>query len=206
MGFTYHPFDDPEFRSEAARRLQEAPETLLPPHSFPPDRWRPLSAAEGQLRQAGLWPLSRDADFLELDPCDPPVRLPDQVETARDLICSGAGEVEVRQKIAEIYGKKAQPRKAYERAFNLVIEEQRQRADYLPELVMAVRWKAIQGAMAGGSWAAVGAMLRDAGAVAGEREQDRLGDNQSNLTITVEAESAGPAERSEVGQESERSE
>ena len=184
-----HPFDDPDFRSEASRRLREAPDALLPPHTLPPDRNPYCSVAETLQRERGLRPLRLDAPWLEAaDPLDPPARLPAQVDFARSLILDGATEIEVRQKLAETFKEKAQPKKAFNRAFELVVQEQRDREPVLAELVMATRWRAIQGAIQAGSWGAAGAMLRDAGAVAGETSPARLDAGAAELTVTVEAE------------------
>jgi hypothetical protein len=110
-----------------------------------------------------------------------PARLPDQIETAYNLLRSGSTEVEIRLAIQAQYGKAAKPTQAFRRALDLVIQEQREQREHMPELVMAIRWRAIQQGLATGQLGAVAGMLRDAGAACGEAALDAAG-----ATLTVE--------------------
>ena len=106
---------------------------------------------------------------------EPPARLPDQVNTAYHMLRNGHSEVEVRLAIQEQYGKGAKPTQAFRRGLDLVIAEQKAAREHLPELVMAVRWNAIQRAIQGGQLGAAAAMLRDVGAACGESALDAAG-------------------------------
>jgi hypothetical protein len=118
---------------------------------------------------------------------EPPARLPDQVTTAYDMLRNGHTEVQVRLAIQEQYGKGAKPTQAFRRGLELVIQEQRAAREHLPELVMAVRWNAIQRAIASGQLGAAAAMLRDVGAACGESALDAAG-----ATLLVEVLPPGP--------------
>jgi hypothetical protein len=154
----------------------------LPPHHCRPDGSPPLSAAEAWLRANGKYL----AEWDDIAP-EKPSRLPDQVDVARDLLVSGATEVEIRLELQRQFGTRAKPKAAYDRALTLVIQEQRDRMAVLPELVMAARWRAIQGAMRQGNFGAAASLLRDAGTVAGEGAPERIAEEMAGLTITIEA-------------------
>jgi hypothetical protein len=109
------------------------------------------------------------------DTPEPPARLPDQVQHAYELLRNGYTEVEVRLAIQDKFGKGAKPTQAFRRGLDLVVQEQRAARDTLPELVMAVRWNAIQRAIASGQLGAAAAMLRDVGAACGESALDAAG-------------------------------
>jgi hypothetical protein len=131
---------------------------------------------------------------------EPPARLPDQVQAAYGMLRNGYTEVEVRLAIQEQFGKKAQATRAFKRGLDLVIQEQRAAREHLPELVMAVRWNAIQKAIQGGQLGAAAAMLRDVGAACGEAALDA-----ASATLLVEVLPRGgseaPVEPSEPIQE-----
>jgi hypothetical protein len=151
-----------------------------------PDGSPPKSAAEAWLRAHGRYL----AEWDEL-PAEKPARLPDQVDVARDLLVSGAAEIEVRLEIQRQFGTRAKPKAAYERALALIVQEQRDRQAILPELVMSMRLKAIQGALRCGNFGAAASLLRDMGVVAGEGAPERIADELRGLTISIEA---APAE------------
>ena len=117
-----------------------------------------------------------------------PARLPDQVNTAYGMLRNGYTEVEVRMAIQEQFGKGAKPTQAFKRGLDLVIQEQRAAREYQPELVAAVRWNAIQRAIASGQLGAAASMLRDAGAACGEAGLDAAG-----ATLLVEVLAPGNA-------------
>ena len=144
----------------------------LPPGPIPPD------AASHWLACEGLW---------SAPPDEPVAALPPQVDTAYRLLRNGHTEVEVRLAIQEQYGKGARPNLAFKNALDLVIREQRAAREHLPELVMAVRWNAIQKAIQGGQLGAAAAMLRDVGAACGESALDAAG-----ATLLVEVLPPGP--------------
>jgi hypothetical protein len=126
----------------------------------------PLSPALQWFEQAnGGW----------LEEPEPPARLPDQVNTAYDMLRNGHTEVQVRLAIQEQYGKGAKPTQAFRRGLDLLVQEQRAAREHLPELVMAVRWNAIQRAIQSGQLGAAAAMLRDVGAACGESALDAAG-------------------------------
>jgi hypothetical protein len=110
-----------------------------------------------------------------------PSALPDQVQAAYGMLRNGFTEVEVRLAIQEQFGKKAQATRAFKRGLDLVIQEQRAARGHLPELVMAIRFSAIQKAIQGGQLGAAAAMLRDVGAACGEAALDA-----ASATLTVE--------------------
>ena len=93
---------------------------------------------------------------------DGPAELPKQLDRAYQLLLAGKMEVEIQQTLSREFGIGARPRLAYAKALALVIEEQRRRAENLPELLMATRWAAISAALACRQFSAVAAMLRDA--------------------------------------------
>ena len=113
---------------------------------------------------------------------EPPARLPDQVNTAYDMLRNGHTEVQVRLAIQAEYGKGAKPTQAFKRGLDLVIQEQRAAREHLPELVMSIRFQAISKAIASGQLGAAEAMLRDAGAACGESALDAAG---ATLTVSV---------------------
>lgn len=106
---------------------------------------------------------------------EPPARLPDQVQHAYELLRNGYTEVEVRLAIQDKFGKGAKPTQAFRRGLDLVVQEQRAAREHLPELVMAIRFSAIQRAIQGGQLGAAAAMLRDVGAACGESALDAAG-------------------------------
>jgi hypothetical protein len=122
---------------------------------------------------------------------EPPARLPDQVNTAYHMLRNGHSEVEVRLAIQAEYGKAAKPTQAFRRGLDLVIAEQRAAREHLPELVMAVRWNAIQKAIQSGQLGAAAAMLRDAGAACGESGLDAAG---ATLLVEVLPQGSGALE------------
>jgi hypothetical protein len=117
-----------------------------------------------------------------------PAKLPDQIEVAYNMLRSGSTEVEIRLAIQERFGKAAKPTQAFRRGLDLVIQEQREARQHLPELVMALRWRAIQQGLATGELGAVAGMLRDAGAACGEAALDAAG---ATLTVQVLEPGAG---------------
>lgn len=128
------------------------------------------------------------------DKPEPVAELPPQVHTAYGLLRNGATEIEIKLAIQEQYGKGARPNLAFRNALDLVIQEQRAAREHLPELVMAVRWNAIQKAIQGGQLGAAAAMLRDVGAACGEAALDAAG---ATLTVAVLPPGAGsPSEAS----------
>jgi hypothetical protein len=127
-----------------------------------------------------------------------PARLPDQIETAYNLLRSGSTEVEIRLAIQGQYGKAAKPTQAFRRALDLVIQEQREQREHMPELVMAIRWRAIQQGLATGQLGAVAGMLRDAGAACGEAALDAAG---ATLTVEVLAPGSQATEPAQTLQE-----
>jgi hypothetical protein len=90
--------------------------------------------------------------------------LPKQLDRAYQLLLSGKTEIEVQQTLSREFGRSARPRQMYAKALALIVEEQRQRRDHLPELVMATRWHAISRALECRQFSAAAAMLRDADA------------------------------------------
>ena len=110
-----------------------------------------------------------------LEEPEPPARLPDQVNTAYDMLRNGHIEVQVRLALQEQYGKGAKPTQAFKRGLDLVIQEQRAAREHLPELVMSIRFQAISKAIASGQLGAAAAMLRDVGAACGESALDATG-------------------------------
>ena len=106
---------------------------------------------------------------------EPPARLPDQVNTAYDMLRNGHTEVQVRLAIQAEYGKGAKPTQAFKRGLDLLVQEQRAAREHLPELVMSIRFNAIQRAIASGQLGAAAAMLRDVGAACGESALDAAG-------------------------------
>lgn len=110
-----------------------------------------------------------------------PAALPDQVQAAYGMLRNGYTEVEVRLAIQEQFGKKAQATRAFKRGLDLVIQEQRAAREHLPELVMAIRFGAIQKSIQAGQYGAAAAMLRDVGAACGEAALDA-----ASATLTVE--------------------
>jgi hypothetical protein len=157
----------------------------LPPGPIPPD------AASHWLACEGLW---------SAPPDEPVAALPPQVDSAYHMLRNGHTEVQVRLAIQEQYGKGARPNLAFKNALDLVIQEQRAAREHLPELVMAVRWNAIQRAIASGQLGAAAAMLRDVGAACGEAALDA-----ASATLLVEVLPRGgseaPVEPSEPIQE-----
>jgi hypothetical protein len=147
----------------------------------------PLSPALQWLQQTGEW---------DPEP-EPPARLPEQVTTAYNLLRNGHTEVQVRLAIQEQYGKGAKPTQAFKRGLDLVIQEQRAAREHLPELVMAVRWNAIQQAIQGGQLGAAAAMLRDVGAACGESALDAAG---ATLLVEVLPPGSGTTPVLEQGQ------
>jgi hypothetical protein len=123
----------------------------------------------------GLW--AQPAD-------EQPVALPPQVDTAYNMLRTGKTEIEIKLSIQEIYGKSARPNLAFKNALELVIQEQKAQREYMPELIMSIRWKAIQQALAYGEkgLGAVAALLRDAGAACGEAGLDAAA---ATLTVQV---------------------
>jgi hypothetical protein len=111
-----------------------------------------------------------------------PAKLPEQIEVAYTMLRQGYTEVEIRLSIQERFGKAAKPTQAFRRALDLVVQEQREARESLPELVMAIRWRAIQQGLATGQLGAVAGMLRDAGAACGEAALDAAG---ATLTVHV---------------------
>jgi hypothetical protein len=141
------------------------------------------SAAHDYLAAIG-WPAIDDTP-------EPPARLPDQVQHAYELLRNGYTEVEVRLAIQDKFGKGAKPTQAFRRGLDLVVQEQRAAREHLPELVMAIRFSAIQKAIQGGQLGAAAAMLRDVGAACGESALDAAG-----ATLLVEVLPAGHATQS----------
>jgi hypothetical protein len=127
-----------------------------------------------------------------------PAKLPEQIETAYHLLRAGRTEVEVRLAIQEEYGKAAKPTQAFRRGLDLVVQEQREQREHMPELVMAIRWRAIQQGLATGQLGAVAGMLRDAGAACGEAALDAAG---ATLTVSVLPPGGQVAEPALAGQE-----
>jgi hypothetical protein len=123
----------------------------------------------------GLW--AQPAD-------EQPVALPPQVDTAYNMLRTGKTEIEIRLAIQEMYGKSARPNLAFKNALELVIQEQRAQREHMPELIMSIRWRAIQDALAYGEkgLSAVAALLRDAGAACGEAGLDAAA---ATLTVQV---------------------
>ena len=119
----------------------------------------PSSPAAHWMACQGLW--AQPAD-------EQPVALPPQVDTAYNMLRTGKTEIEIRLAIQEVYGKSARPNLAFKNALELVIQEQRAQREHMPELIMSIRWKAIQQALAVGQLGAAAGMLRDAGAACGE--------------------------------------
>jgi hypothetical protein len=117
-----------------------------------------------------------------------PARLPDQIEVAYTMLRQGYTEVEIRLAIQAQFGKAAKPTQAFRRGLDLVVQEQREARQHLPELVMALRWRAIQQGLATGQLGAVAGMLRDAGAACGEAALDAAG---ATLTVQVLEPGAG---------------
>jgi hypothetical protein len=111
-----------------------------------------------------------------------PAKLPEQIEVAYTMLRQGFTEVEIRLAIQERFGKAAKPTQAFRRGLDLVIQEQREQREAMPELVMAIRWRAIQQGLATGQLGAVAGMLRDAGAACGEAALDAAG---ATLTVAV---------------------
>jgi hypothetical protein len=134
----------------------------------------------------------------ELDESAPevPSRLNDQVQMGYEMLRAGFSEVEVRLAIQETYDKAAKPTQAFRKALELVIQEQRAARENLPELLMAVRWKAIQRALACGEFGAAAGMLRDIGAVCGESPLDAA---SATLQIEVLAPGEGQSFTSPAG-------
>ena len=126
----------------------------------------PLSHALQWLEQTGQW---------QEPPEEPTAALPPQVDTAYAMLRNGHTEVQVRLAIQEQYGKGARPNLAFKNALELVIQEQRAQREYMPELIMSIRWSAIQKAIQAGQLGAAAAMLRDAGAACGEAALDPAG-------------------------------
>lgn len=134
-------------------------------------------------------PRSDSAAFLLLqqngwhdsDP-EPAAALPPQVDTAYNMLRTGKTEIEIRLSIQEIYGKSARPNLAFKNALDLVIQEQRAQREHMPELIMSIRWRAIQQALASGQLGAAAGMLRDAGAACGEAGLDAAA---ATLTVQV---------------------
>lgn len=133
----------------------------------------PSSPAAHWMACNGLW----------AQPADEPVAaLPPQVDTAYHMLRNGHTEVQVRLAIQEQYGKGARPNLAFKNALDLVIQEQRAAREHLPELVMAIRFSALQKAIATGQLGAAAAMLRDVGAACGEAALDAA---SATLTVAV---------------------
>lgn len=111
-----------------------------------------------------------------------PARLPEQIEEAYSMLRRGHTEIEVRLAIQAQFGSAAKPTQAFRRALSLLVEEQRAQQEHMPELIMAIRFHAIQRALASGQLGAVAAMLRDAGAACGEAALDAAA---ATLTVAV---------------------
>lgn len=111
----------------------------------------PLSPALQWLQQTGEWDPEPEA----------PARLPDQVNSAYEMLRNASTEVEIRLAIQEKYGKAAKPTQAFRRALELTIQEQRAQREHLPELVQAIRLTVLNRAIASGQLGAAAAVLRD---------------------------------------------
>ena len=122
-----------------------------------------------------------DNGWHDSDP-EPAAALPPQVDTAYNMLRTGKTEIEIRLAIQEIYGKSARPNLAFKNALELVIQEQRAQREHMPELIMSIRWKAIQQALAVGQLGAAAGMLRDAGAACGEAGLDAAA---ATLTVAI---------------------
>ena len=127
-----------------------------------------------------------------------PAKLPEQIEVAYGMLRQGYTEVEIRLSIQERFGKAAKPTQAFRRGLDLLVQEQREQREAMPELVMAIRWRAIQQGLATGQLGAVAGMLRDAGAACGEAALDAAG---ATLTVAVLPPGGQAAEPSLAGQE-----
>ena len=93
----------------------------------------------------------------------------------------------MRLELQNAFKEKARPKAAFNRALALLVQEQQKRHSCLPELVQAMRLRAIQGAIRDRSWGAAASMLRDMGVVAGENAPERIQEAAAALSITVEA-------------------
>ena len=100
------------------------------------------------------------------DPADPPGRLPDQVAAARDALLAGTSPIDIRSQLSATYGAKAQPRKAIQRAIAAIEADEQLRTANLGPIVQAMRFSAIQRALAMGQVGPAAALLRDVEAAA----------------------------------------
>jgi hypothetical protein len=90
-----------------------------------------------------------------------PARLPDQIEVAYGMLRQGYTEVEIRLRIQEQFGKAAKPTQAFRRGLDLVVQEQREARESLPELVQSIRLTVLNRAIQSGQLGAAAAVLRD---------------------------------------------
>ena len=139
--------------------------------------WQGMTAAEIALMRQGLW-------TDEPDPADPPGRLPDQVAAARDALLAGTSPLDVRQQLSATYKERAQPRKAIQRAIQAIEADEELRSANLGPIVQAMRFSAIQRALAMGQVGPAAALLRDVEAAAA---RDGGADGGQGLSITIEA-------------------
>jgi hypothetical protein len=110
------------------------------------------------------------------------------VEAAYQLLRDGWTEIEICIDLRRQYQVTAAgARRAYSKALELLVEEQRRQSQNAPALISAMRWKAIRTAVSSGQVAAAASLLRDAGAVAGEVAAAGLPDALTELKVEVMA-------------------
>ena len=123
-------------------------------------------------------------DWGQPDPADPPGKLPEQVAAARDALLAGTSPLDVRQQLSTTFKQKAQPRKAIQRAIQAIEADEELRTATLRPIVQAMRFSAIQRALAMGQVGPAAALLRDVEAAAAHSSG---ADGGAGLSITIEA-------------------
>ena len=123
-------------------------------------------------------------DWGQPDPADPPGKLPDQVAAARDALLAGTSPLDVRQQLSTTFKQKAQPTKALRNAIAAIEADEELRGRNLGPIIQAMRFSAIQRALAMGQVGPAAALLRDVEAAAAHSSG---ADGGQGLSITIEA-------------------
>jgi len=157
--------------------------------------WPPLSLPSDSPAYL-LWWQRHSAG--EAQPAQPGVELSIQVATAYECLKRGLSEIETRMAIQREYGHSSQPKLAFTKALKMLVAEQHDLRKVLPEVVMALRMRAIQGALARHEYGAAARLLADAGAVAGELDKTNIDTESAVLEVRVLGAGEGRAVQTEI--------